>query len=150
MKNLVATDSHEPPTRDQRAIWGLFFILTLAAWQYSHSEPESFDKSSRRPMYLQLKTTDNLCLAAKPGNLDIEALPPALAPFSFAPLAINHAEQSLLQTVPGIGPGLAERIVQWRQVHGDLRGVEDLQDIPGIGKKRAAAWASHFSFAANK
>lgn len=150
MEKLVVTGAHKLPAGDQRAISGIFFALMLAAWQYCYNQPGIFNAMTRPPMYLQIQSTGELCLGLQPGEPDLDSMPPAMAPLFFAPLAINRADQLLLQTVSGIGPGLAELIVQWRQDHGDLQGVGDLQDIPGIGKKRAVAWAEHFSFAPNK
>ena len=49
---------------------------------------------------------------------------------------INHANAAELQALPGVGPVLAQRMVEWRKVHGRYRTVEDLQEVKGIGKKR--------------
>ena len=49
---------------------------------------------------------------------------------------INHASAVELQALPGVGPVLAQRMVEWRTAHGRYRTVEDLQEVKGIGKKR--------------
>ena len=49
---------------------------------------------------------------------------------------INHANAAELQALPGVGPVLAQRMVEWRTAHGRYRTVEDLQEVKGIGKKR--------------
>ncbi|MDN6487743.1 ComEA family DNA-binding protein [Ancrocorticia populi] len=46
---------------------------------------------------------------------------------------INNAGAEQLQALPGIGPKLAEAIVQWRETHGAFSAVDDLLDVPGIG-----------------
>jgi competence protein ComEA len=46
---------------------------------------------------------------------------------------VNLADATQLQTLPGIGPVLAERIVGWRTEHGAFASVDDLLDVPGIG-----------------
>ncbi|MGC8874582.1 MAG: ComEA family DNA-binding protein [Chloroflexia bacterium] len=46
---------------------------------------------------------------------------------------INTAGVAELDTLPGIGPGYAQRIVDYRQQHGPFRTIEDLQKVPGIG-----------------
>jgi competence protein ComEA len=46
---------------------------------------------------------------------------------------INTAAVAELDTLPGIGPGYAERIVAYRESHGPFDTVEDIQDVPGIG-----------------
>lgn len=52
---------------------------------------------------------------------------------------INTADTVALQTLPGVGPVLAERIVAHRDTHGPFRIVEDLLDVPGIGESKLAA-----------
>jgi competence protein ComEA len=52
---------------------------------------------------------------------------------------VNAATAAELETLPGIGPVLAERIVAYRQDHGPFRTVEDLLDVPGIGESKLAS-----------
>lgn len=49
---------------------------------------------------------------------------------------INSADASLLDTLPGIGPATAERIVKDREANGPFGTVEDLQRVTGIGPKK--------------
>jgi competence protein ComEA len=51
---------------------------------------------------------------------------------------LNTADQATLETLPGIGPGLAQRILAWRDEHGRFSAVEDLLDVSGIGDGRFA------------
>ncbi|MCS6589668.1 ComEA family DNA-binding protein [Curtobacterium flaccumfaciens] len=51
---------------------------------------------------------------------------------------LNTADQTVLETLPGIGPGLAGRIIAWRNEHGRFTAVEDLLDVSGIGDVRFA------------
>lgn len=48
-------------------------------------------------------------------------------------LALNHASAAELETLPGLGPALALRIVRWREEHGPFRSLEQLEEVPGIG-----------------
>ncbi len=48
---------------------------------------------------------------------------------------INTAEESELDKLPGIGPTLAKRIVEYREENGDFVDIEELMDVDGIGKK---------------
>ena len=38
-----------------------------------------------------------------------------------------------LEALPGVGPVLAQRIVEHREQHGPFAAVDELQDVPGIG-----------------
>ncbi|PZE26835.1 ComEA family DNA-binding protein [Curtobacterium sp. MCLR17_055] len=51
---------------------------------------------------------------------------------------LNTADQAVLETLPGIGPGLAGRIIAWRDEHGRFTAAEDLLDVSGIGDVRFA------------
>lgn len=48
---------------------------------------------------------------------------------------LNAADAAMLETLPRIGPALAERIVAWREDNGGFTSVEDLLAVPGIGDK---------------
>jgi competence protein ComEA len=51
-------------------------------------------------------------------------------------LDLNTATEQDLEALPGIGPVLAERIVEYRQLRGGFRDVTQLRDVKGIGKKK--------------
>lgn len=50
-----------------------------------------------------------------------------------APLSLNTATTEQLESLPRIGPALAERIIAWRTDNGPFRLVDELLDVPGIG-----------------
>src|SRR5882724_9838798 len=52
------------------------------------------------------------------------------------PVNINTANSEQLQTVPGIGPSTAEKILQMRKSYGAFKSVDDLLSIRGLGQKR--------------
>ena len=60
-----------------------------------------------------------------------ESLPPST-------LNINRADLTALQTLPGVGPALARRIVAHRETHGPFRSPADLLQVSGVGAKRYA------------
>ena len=46
---------------------------------------------------------------------------------------INTADAALLDTLPGIGPSTAQKIIEYRDQNGVFATVEDLLKVPGIG-----------------
>lgn len=52
---------------------------------------------------------------------------------------LNAADAAALDTLPRIGPALAERIIAWRDENGRFTSVEDLLAVPGIGEKMLAS-----------
>lgn len=52
---------------------------------------------------------------------------------------LNSATSSVLESLPGVGPVLAERIVAHRESNGPFGQVEDLLDVSGIGEAKLAS-----------
>ncbi len=50
-------------------------------------------------------------------------------------IEINRADRIELENVPGIGPALADAIVNHRQIHGAFQSIEQLETVHGIGPK---------------
>jgi competence protein ComEA len=74
--------------------------------------------------------------AAVPAS-DPAAGPPA------APVSLGSATLEQLQTLDGVGPATAQKIVAYRTEHGGFRSIDDLANVPGIGPKRLAALKPH-------
>lgn len=55
-----------------------------------------------------------------------------------APLDLNTATLEQLETLPGIGPVTAQKILDYRQQHGAFHSVDELQGVPGIGPSHMA------------
>jgi competence protein ComEA len=60
------------------------------------------------------------------------------------PLDIATISEADLDKVPGIGPALARRIVQYRQNNGGRISVKDLLSVEGVGEKKCAALRKFF------
>jgi competence protein ComEA len=55
------------------------------------------------------------------------------------PVSLNSATAAQLDTLDGVGPATAQKILDWRREHGGFRSIDDLGEVPGIGPKRMAA-----------
>ena len=91
---------------------------TLFTWQKSNPEGEGLYR-------LQTRNTDKKFTQAE--------LPNQLKPIFFRPISINKADRQLITTLPGIGKILADRIISYREIHGNFKSPEDLLAVKGIG-----------------
>lgn len=46
---------------------------------------------------------------------------------------INTADEKALDALPGIGPAMAKRIIEYRETEGQFQTIEDLKKVKGIG-----------------
>lgn len=92
----------------------------------------------RRPIFVAAIAGAVLALAVLPArSTGPKAAAKAEAPARTAetPLDLNTASVSDLETVPGIGKSLADRIVAFRDKNGPFERVDDLIKVQGIGEK---------------
>ena len=54
-------------------------------------------------------------------------------------ISLNSSSASQLEDLPGVGPALAGRIVDWREANGGYKTKEDLLNVAGIGDKLFAS-----------
>ncbi|OKY75261.1 MAG: hypothetical protein BM485_09820 [Desulfobulbaceae bacterium DB1] len=73
-----------------------------------------------------------------PTHLLQRPLPDQMRPLFFLPVSINRANAELLQTIPGIGPTLARRIITLRDARKGFHDMRELLDVPGIGPAKFA------------
>lgn len=75
----------------------------------------------------------------QPGADDHGSLPSVGEPATDrGTVRLNSATAAELETLPGVGPVLAERILAWRQQHRGFTSVEQLTEVAGIGPARLA------------
>jgi competence protein ComEA len=77
--------------------------------------------------------------AAAPAVGDAGAGEGAVGAATQPPVSLNSATAAQLDTLDGVGPATAQKILDWRREHGGFRSIDDLGEVPGIGPKRMAA-----------
>jgi competence protein ComEA len=65
------------------------------------------------------------------------------SPAAGALVNLNAATLSELDTLPGVGPVTAQKIIDWRTQHGTFTSVDELLEVDGIGDKTLADIAPH-------
>ena len=104
---------------------------TASALEESASAPAAADETAAP----EAATTDGASAASA-----AETQEPALQePTQEKPLNLNTATQAQLELLPGIGPALAQAILDYRAEFGPFTAPEQLMEVPGIGEKRFAA-----------
>lgn len=95
------------------------------------------------------KTNNNLVIEKNSSELfeqESRKIPLKYLPLFFHPIPVNKAQKEMLMTVKGVGPTMADNIIQYRQQHGPFDNIADLQKVKGIGKSRARHYSSNFHF----
>ena len=71
------------------------------------------------------------------------AHPPTPGAQPSTPVDLNKATLADLESLPGVGPVLAQRILDWRTEHGRFTTVDELQEVTGVGEKKFESLKPH-------
>ena len=76
-----------------------------------------------------------IALSAPMLSAQSKAPSPKATATATTPVNLNTATPEQLATIPGVGPKMAERIVDYRQKNGGFKKLEDLMNVSGVGEK---------------
>jgi competence protein ComEA len=77
------------------------------------------------------------------GSGGVAAGPSAPGAAGSATVDLNTGDVTALDALPGVGPVLAQRIVDWRTAHGRFTSIDELDEVSGIGDKLMAEIRPH-------
>jgi len=86
-------------------------------------------------MFRTLATAVLAVVLAAPAIVHAQSAPAATSPDKTALVNINTASAADFEALPGIGPKMAQRIVEYREKNGAFKKLEDLMNVKGIGEK---------------
>ena len=72
---------------------------------------------------------------ARPVSDGEQLIVPRVGVSSDGRVNLNTADEAALDTLPGVGPAIAGRIIEWREANGRFASVDDLLSVSGIGPK---------------
>jgi len=141
-----------PYTAPQLRVLGLLALtllvgLAVREWRAGFPDAahrlESFDREEPGPLLPEAPApAPARPLPAHPGSPPVAGRPATVAPPQpplLEPLDINRADAAQLARLPGVGPGLAQRIVEERERRGRFDSPEALRYVLGMGPKKLAA-----------
>src|SRR5206468_1306077 len=87
---------------------------------------------------------------AAPAFVHAQTPAPAAPTDKTAVVNLNTASAAELEALPGIGPKMAQRIVEYRDKNGAFKKIEDLMNVKGIGEKNFLKLKSRLTIAPPK
>ena len=120
------TSSHF--SKADRVVLGFLSLVLVAGGIFS------LYRKNNRPLTPALVIS---ALEVPAGSFAVHA-PQAAAKAALGPVDLNQAGAEELEGLPGVGPELAQRILDYRKSKGNFKTVQELLRVPGIGPKKLA------------
>ncbi len=116
-------------------------VVILAAggyWMLKHFHPALF--LGEPDLVIETEAAPPLPTSPPPSTPSVPSVSSQLSvkrsvPSDRVHININTATSQELQTLQGIGPVMAQRIIEYRQISGEFSTVDDLTNVKGIGEK---------------
>lgn len=87
-----------------------------------------------RNVWFALLVSLALVVAVGPGSLALAAAPQAEKAATDGKVNINTASKAELMKLDGVGPALADKILEYRKANGPFKRAQDIRRIQGFGK----------------
>ncbi|MDI3542590.1 MAG: competence protein ComEA [Candidatus Atribacteria bacterium] len=119
----------------------IFEALELAGGTREDAQTESLNLAL--PVYdgQRISIPSSLFLSSPEGKTTVSQVQPALQLIN-----VNTASQKELESLPGIGEVIAQRIIEYREQNGSFSRPEDLLKVKGIGEKKLEAIKTLITF----
>lgn len=124
---------------------GMFAVTLGVVFWIGWTLPTSFDRTPDLATDSFGESKDNVA-SDRVAATAVSPAPAVLLPETTLPIVpkrshdglldLNRATEQDFDALPGIGPKLAERIMEYRQSVGAFHALDELRDVKGIGKKK--------------
>lgn len=109
---------------------------------------ETFDRSGHKTWQVdQILDCDSIVnIDTATGKTSLNRIPGSRLMAIGKKISLNRSSKEDLEAIPGIGPRLAERIIETRSVSGGFNSIDELKRVPGVGPKKIAELAQYLKF----
>ena len=109
--------------------------ITLYKKYHSDFAPELLLKSKEKVVESNLSQLDLNLIADTSTIIPKETSQPVISAEKIRQVNLNSATQAELESLPSIGPVLAKRIIEYRNLKGGFKTIEEIKQVKGIKNK---------------